>query len=268
MASSYVGLLTTDNYLPGILVVAECLRRTGSRYPFHVCITDKLSRATRKILRLHKIPTIEVGEITVPKLNRKHRWFTTFTKLHVFSLTQFKKIVYIDADMLICSNLDHLFDKPHLSAVNAGGLIEHTWKGLNSGLMVISPEAGAVERMMAIVSRDGIDKFNGDQCVINAENPTWPDTKTLHLDHTYNMPHQHVSRVKKDHGIQMIRSLGEMFRGKGPANLIKVIHFWAHTGAPWDVLARGLTLPPGDIGLTYRLWIQLYQEIIRRGRRR
>jgi hypothetical protein len=130
--------------------------------------------------------------------------------------------------------------------------------------MVISPEAGSIERMMAIVSRDGIDKFNGDQCVINAENPTWPDMKTLHLDHTYNMPHQHVSRVKKDHGIQMIRSLGEMSRGKGPANLIKVIHFWAHAGAPWDVLARGLTLPPGDIGVTYRLWIQLYHEITRK----
>lgn len=39
-------------------------------------------------------------------------WFnTTFSKLHVFGLTEFDKIVYLDADLLLLSNIDELFDK-------------------------------------------------------------------------------------------------------------------------------------------------------------
>jgi len=38
-------------------------------------------------------------------------WFnTTFSKLHVFGLTEFDKIVYLDADLLLLSNIDALFD--------------------------------------------------------------------------------------------------------------------------------------------------------------
>lgn len=39
-------------------------------------------------------------------------WFnTTFSKLHVFGLTEFDKIVYLDADLLLLNNVDELFDK-------------------------------------------------------------------------------------------------------------------------------------------------------------
>lgn len=39
-------------------------------------------------------------------------WFnTTFSKLHVFGLTEYDKIVYLDADVLLLANVDELFDK-------------------------------------------------------------------------------------------------------------------------------------------------------------
>jgi alpha-N-acetylglucosamine transferase len=38
------------------------------------------------------------------------RWIMQFTKLWLFGLTQYDKIVYLDADILIVDNLEPLFD--------------------------------------------------------------------------------------------------------------------------------------------------------------
>jgi len=40
-----------------------------------------------------------------------------YTKLRVFELEEFDKVVYIDADMLVCADVEELFNQPHMSAV-------------------------------------------------------------------------------------------------------------------------------------------------------
>jgi len=68
-------------------------------------------------------------------------WHDCWTKFHIFNLIQFDKIIFLDADLLILKNLDHLFDKPHMTAALDGeyfGLWEG-WPHFNSGCMVIEP---------------------------------------------------------------------------------------------------------------------------------
>jgi hypothetical protein len=83
------------------------------------------------------------------------RWTHSFGKLAIFSLTGFDKLVYVDSDMLILRNLDKLFARPHMSAVVAGRSFpgdEH-WRGLNSGLMVVKPQAGLYETLLDCISK-------------------------------------------------------------------------------------------------------------------
>lgn len=61
-------------------------------------------------------------------------WKGTFNKLHFFNLTQYDKLITLDQDVLIRTNLMHWFDFPAPCAVQAGNYI--TW---NSGAMVIAP---------------------------------------------------------------------------------------------------------------------------------
>ena len=59
----------------------------------------------------------------------------TFTKLKVWTLTQYKKCVFLDADTLVVQNVDELFDRPELSAAPDIG-----WPDIfNSGVFVFEP---------------------------------------------------------------------------------------------------------------------------------
>ena len=44
-----------------------------------------------------------------------------YTKLHIWDMTEYDKVVYIDADVLVLENVDELFDRPSPAA--AGRLL-------------------------------------------------------------------------------------------------------------------------------------------------
>ena len=63
MNYAYIGVLSTDNYLLGILGVQECLKKVNSAYPFYVLITDKISNETEQFLHSCGIKTIRKKSI-------------------------------------------------------------------------------------------------------------------------------------------------------------------------------------------------------------
>lgn len=83
--------------------------------------------------------------------NMVEHWNQTFFKLNVMRLTQFKKIIYIDADMLILKNIDHLFSYPAISATTGGKAAHPEWTEFNSGLMVIEPSIECFNRLIESV---------------------------------------------------------------------------------------------------------------------
>ncbi len=68
--------------------------------------------------------------------------FAVLTKLHVFRLMQYEKIIFLDADVLPVRPLSHLFTLPHeFSAVPDIG-----WPDIfNSGVMVLTPGGGEIQ---------------------------------------------------------------------------------------------------------------------------
>lgn len=103
----------------------------------------------------------------------------TFTKINLWRQVQFRKIVYIDADVVALRAVDELFelDAPFAAAPDAG------WPdAFNSGVMVITPNMGdywALQTMTAIG-----DSFDGaDQGLLNQyyEHRNWH-----RLSFTYN----------------------------------------------------------------------------------
>src|SRR5258708_32084772 len=74
------------------------------------------------------------------------------TKLHVFRLTQFDKIIFLDADVLPVRPLSHLFALPHsFSAVPDVG-----WPDIfNSGVMVLEPGEDKFQQLMGLVRSNG-----------------------------------------------------------------------------------------------------------------
>lgn len=182
---AFISVLATDDYLSGILVIYKCLKNVKSKYPFFVCVTPCLGTFTLDVLHKLGIKTIPIERRDSPKMPPYNKWRATYSKLEIFKLTQFEKIVYIDADMIVFNNIDDLFDKPHMSSV-AAGCWGRKEAGLNSGLIVVCPNMDEYKHLVQI-SLDCGDTCQGDQNVIQKYFKNWHEKQELHLGHEYNI---------------------------------------------------------------------------------
>lgn len=197
MNYAYISVLTTESYLIGILGIAECLKRVNAKFPFYVIITDNISNKVENLLNNKHINTIRKKSIQIPEIIRRKNdkgdfshWTNTFDKLSIFELTQFDKIIYLDADMYIRKNIDELFEKPHMSApVNRkfGPNITLPLE-LVSGLLVIEPQKNLLNSFLEILLTIE-DKRNsiGDQDILQEYYTDWANQSELHLNLKYNV---------------------------------------------------------------------------------
>lgn len=103
---------------------------------------------------------------------------SVLTKIHVFRLTQYSKVIFLDADVLPVRPLSHLFTLPHeFSAVPDVG-----WPDIfNSGMMVLTPGEDKFQQIRELVKIRG-SWDGGDQGILNE----WRGEDWHRLSFTYN----------------------------------------------------------------------------------
>ena len=234
MHYAYITLLSTDNYLEGVLVLNESLKLVNSKYKLVVLVTSQVSHSVESTLNRLGIPTIHKEKNILPskKLQVQNErvgynyWNNTFDCLLVFDLIEFDKIVFLDSDMMVIENIDELFDKPHMSAVKDPGT-----DVLNSGTFVAVPEAGLVDKILNVLPLVEKDKYYfGDQTVLQYYYKDWPNKKELHLDEKYNM------FVGSLHWFINV----EGYHINGPSKNLSVIHF-VGPKKPWMLTEQELS---------------------------
>ena len=245
---AYITLLSTMSYLPGVIVLHDSVKRTNTSYPFWVAISSSIPLEVDDKLRDRGMYVVRLPmPIKIPQTFKENsgHWGNTFDKIHLFGLTSFTKLVYLDSDMIVLGNIDELFERSHLSAVAAGQLEHPDWTRLNSGLMVIEPENQLSERMVEAVDRAieevsalGSNKI-GDQDIINAYYPDWPERRDLHLDdgynlffsdldayvdrHRYQMPGEAKNNFKKVHVLHFVGPLKPWMKWANAKHLLNTI---------------------------------------------
>jgi lipopolysaccharide biosynthesis glycosyltransferase len=140
----FVSVCNKD-YLIGFEVMLKSLidnnpRVVNENLPF-VIISNDLNPedliTSRKIynnIHIKRFDTEKYSEIE--KLKDQQRMFGDYTKYEIFSLTEFKKIIFLDCDIVVLGNIDYLIDyeKPF------GAVRELYIDQYNTGVMVISGE--------------------------------------------------------------------------------------------------------------------------------
>ncbi|KAI0052520.1 glycosyltransferase family 8 protein [Auriscalpium vulgare] len=194
MASPYafVSLLTSDSYLPGALTLAAALRDVHPspaalpEVDFQtVCLVTPETVDVSSIKLLRKAFNVVIGVEILEEDNARGLQLlgrpdltTVLTKLHAFRLTQYSKVIFLDADILPTRPLSHLFTLPHeFSAVPDVG-----WPDIfNSGLLVFSPGEDKFNDLMTLSKTKG-SWDGGDQGLLNE----WRGSNWNRLSFIYN----------------------------------------------------------------------------------
>jgi alpha-N-acetylglucosamine transferase len=256
MQQCYVSVLCDDDFLPGLMALHQSLKNAGAKFDFVLMVTPEVSGDVRRYLDACGITTREIEPVESPYAG----WVTPelgrmFTKMRAFALTEYRKVVYMDLDMLVCANLDDVFDRPGWSAVNAGGMLpEHAdWRQFNAGFMVIEPDAALFADLVrlkdVLPSADG-----GDQGFLHNYFPDWSKLPHLHLDHSNNLYAGHLNRYHELFGYHL------PVAGKpADARTVRVVHFWGPF-KPWDF--GRVDYQPGLHNDAFRLWWENFEQAL------
>jgi glycogenin len=258
---AYVTLVTSDSYVAGAGVLARSLQATGTKRQIWCLVANKnLSASSLEILRsifdgVTEVDCIDSGDKANLALLGRPELGPTFTKLHLWSLIQFEKVVFLDADTLVLKNIDDLFEREEFSACADIG-----WPDcFNSGVFVATPNEETYQNLMKLAEKEG--SFDGgDQGLLNAYFSDWsigpssrriPFTYNLTINASYSYAPAYA-RFKND---------------------VKVVHFIG-TQKPWtyyrlsdgSVIPRGIGSDPnisnGGGNLEYvQMWWSVYDSL-------
>ncbi|ODQ78723.1 glycosyltransferase family 8 protein [Babjeviella inositovora NRRL Y-12698] len=172
MSEAYVTILTSDNYLPGALVLARSLRELGTTKKLVVLTTDLSDASTRFLGEVYdeliEVETLESSLFEqLHELNRPEL-FRTYTKIALWKLTQFSKIVYLDADLLPVQNIDELFDIELSPETKIAAAPDSGWPDIfNSGLFVTLPDLSVYSGLIDLSEEPNASFDGADQGLFN-----------------------------------------------------------------------------------------------------
>ncbi|KAG2260086.1 hypothetical protein Bca52824_079380 [Brassica carinata] len=162
----YVTLLhSSEVYVCGAIALAQSIRQSGSTHDMILLHDDYITNSSRIGLSRAGWKLRRVERIRSP-FSRKdsyNEW--NYSKLRVWQVTDYDKLVFIDADFIIAKNVDYLFS-PQLSAAGNDEVL------FNSGVMVLEPSACLFKELM--LNSFKIKSYNGgDQGFLNEYYVWW-----------------------------------------------------------------------------------------------
>jgi inositol 3-alpha-galactosyltransferase len=105
-------LITNTKYMPGLLTLAYSLSKY-SEYPLVALYTDSLEAEGHKALDIRGIYKRRIDYL-LPSAHKDYtnddRFYDCWSKLQPFSLTEFKRVVQLDSDMVVVQNMDELME--------------------------------------------------------------------------------------------------------------------------------------------------------------
>jgi lipopolysaccharide biosynthesis glycosyltransferase len=230
MGNAYFSL-ATDEFVPGVVCLVKSLRRLTNT-PIRILDLD-LSSVNRWLIEEQGATCIQVKRITSAKA-KQQPWHWTkdfanvcYNKLHLWA-TDYDKVIYLDADMVVLKDMDHLFDLPCDFAAVPTFEIRHDQKTrevvggdwtdryFNAGFLVVTPNKKTFTDMMWL--KDFV------------RSPTVPEDTT---DQSFLNEYYRGRWHKLDRKYNAYRRVYSQFRDKWSemANDIHAIHYTVEK--PW-----------------------------------
>ncbi|TKY69865.1 Galactinol synthase 1 [Spatholobus suberectus] len=111
---AYVTFLAGNgDYVKGVVGLAKGLRKVRSAYPLVVAVLPDVPEEHRQILTSQGCIVRQIDPIYPPDNQVQFTmayYVINYSKLRIWNFEEYSKMIYLDADILVFNNIDHLFD--------------------------------------------------------------------------------------------------------------------------------------------------------------
>lgn len=128
-----------DDYVKGALILAWSLRQQKTQHELIVMVTPDVSVSAMRLLRklydrvikVQYIKTRVKSALRGKKYRREDTWIQySLTKARMLNLTEYDKIVWLDADSIVLNNIDELFALQTPAGICSSIRNHNYWHGL------------------------------------------------------------------------------------------------------------------------------------------
>ena len=139
---AYVTLLYGDNPLP-VRVLGLSLKLSGTQHEMIALCTEDVTMQSRRILENDGWTVKSIETITSPYSNCPRQYSKSFSKLLIWTLTEYRRIVFLDSDTLVYANIDELFRCGKFCAAYRHSDL------FNAGVLVVKPDLQEYKNLMS-----------------------------------------------------------------------------------------------------------------------
>ena len=209
---AWLTVAVNDDFIPAVVVLGHSIRTFSCHNNMIVFISEEVSENAVKALQSVGWETRLVEEMDCNWLDvkmggdrnsgflgrpRGHRIRGTHTRFHAWNYTEFSKIIYVDADLMLMTNIDELFDlKDDFAAVPCArpGVLDICF---NAGLMVFKPDSNDYKEILKLWREiTEIDTCPDDQELLSRYFIEYGNWKAL--PYAYNV-RRHIFRPMKSY---------------------------------------------------------------------
>ncbi|KAJ0981524.1 hypothetical protein J5N97_009779 [Dioscorea zingiberensis] len=159
-------LHSSDIYVCGAITLAQSIIKTGTSRDLILLHDNSIPRPKLRALADAGWTLQEIKRIRNPHAAKNSYNKYNYSKLRLWQLTDYRKLIFVDSDVLVLRNLDILFSFPEMSAAGNDAHI------FNSGVMVIEPSNCTFNRLMEQI-KEVVSYNGGDQGFLNEAFPWW-----------------------------------------------------------------------------------------------
>ncbi|EPS69759.1 galactinol synthase, partial [Genlisea aurea] len=113
--AAYVTFLAGNgDYVKGVVGLAKGLRKVGSRFPLVVAVLPDVPPEHRRLLLEQGCIVREIQPVYPPENHTAEfamaYYVINYSKLRIWEFVEYSRMVYLDGDIQVYGNIDHLFD--------------------------------------------------------------------------------------------------------------------------------------------------------------
>ncbi|KNA09633.1 hypothetical protein SOVF_151810 [Spinacia oleracea] len=247
---AYVTLLYGDEFVLGVRVLGKSIRDTGSKKDMVVLVSDGVSDYAKSLLEADGWIVEMISLLENPNRVRPTRFWGVYTKLKIFNMTNYKKVVYLDADTIVIKSIEDLFSCGKFCAN-----LKHSER-LNSGVLVVEPSKTLFSDMLKKITT--LPSYTGgDQGFLNSYYAGFADARLfnpkLSQEELKSRPVPEMERLSTlynaDVGLYMLANKWMVDEKE-----LRVIHYTLGPLKPWDWWTAWLVKPVD-------LWQDIRQKV-------